>query len=125
MNIQVVNLRDKFSKFTECWSPKVVGEFNDAHVKLSKLKGEFVWHQHDKEDELFLVVKGTLRMKLREAGVEREVAVREGEFLIVPHGTEHLPIGDEEVHLLLVEPKGTLNTGNVRNERTLEHLDRI
>jgi len=119
--MEKVNLNEKFSKFTECWSPKIVGELNDSYVKVVKLKGEFVWHQHEKEDELFLVVKGRLRMRLR----DREVMIGEGEFFIVPKGTEHLPVAEEEVHVVLLEPKSTLNTGNVRNERTVEELERI
>ncbi len=120
-----VNLDEKFSRFTDCWSPKIAGELNDSYVKLAKFKGEFMWHQHEQEDELFLVVHGTLRMKLRENGTEREIVLHPGEFLIVPRGTEHLPIADGEAHVLLLEPKSTLNTGNVRNERTVEELQRI
>jgi mannose-6-phosphate isomerase-like protein (cupin superfamily) len=120
-----VNLAQKFSTFSDYYSPKIAGEVNDSHVKLAKLKGEFIWHHHKVEDELFLVVKGTLRMMLREDGREREVRVGEGEFIIVPHGIEHKPVADEEVHLLLLEPKSTLNTGNVRNERTVENLQTI
>lgn len=116
-----VNLKEKFSRFADTWSPKIVGELNDSYVKAVKLKGEFVWHHHDNEDELFLVVKGRLRMQFR----DREVAVEEGEFLIVPKGVEHLPSADEETHVLLLEPKTTLNTGNVRSERTVEKLERI
>jgi mannose-6-phosphate isomerase-like protein (cupin superfamily) len=116
-----VNLTEKFSRFQDYWSPKIAGELNDSYVKLVKLKGEFIWHHHDNEDELFLVVKGKLLMKFR----DRDVAVNEGEFIIVPRGVEHLPVAEEEVHLLLLEPKTTLNTGNVRNERTLPQLDRI
>jgi mannose-6-phosphate isomerase-like protein (cupin superfamily) len=120
-----VNLAEKFYQFSEYWSPKIVGELNDEYVKVAKLKGEFIWHQHEREDELFLVIKGVLRMKLRENGAERELVLRAGEFLIVPRGAEHMPIADEEVHVLLLEPKSTLNTGNVRNERTVEQLDQI
>ena len=120
-----VNLAQKLSLFSDHYSPKIVGELNDSHVKLVKLKGEFVWHHHDLEDELFLVIKGTLRMKLFDNGQEREVEVKEGEFIIVPHGVEHKPIADEEVHLMLLEPKGTLNTGNVKNERTVADLQSI
>ncbi len=120
-----VNLAEKFSRFDDCWSPKIVGELNDSYVKLVKLKGEFVWHHHDLEDELFLVIKGTLRMMLKEDGREREVRIGAGEFIVVPHGVEHKPIADEEVHLMLLEPKTTLNTGNVRNERTVEKLQTI
>ena len=120
-----VNLAQKLSLFSDYYSPKIVGELNDSHVKLVKLKGEFVWHHHDVEDELFLVIKGTLRMKLFENGEEREVKVNEGEFIIIPHGVEHKPMADEEVHLMLLEPKGTLNTGNVKNERTVADLQAI
>jgi mannose-6-phosphate isomerase-like protein (cupin superfamily) len=119
--MEVVNLKDKLSKVKEHWSPKIVGELNDSYVKVVKFTGEFVWHHHDNEDELFLVIKGKLRMKFR----DREVAVAPGEFIIVPKGVEHLPVADEEVEVVLLEPKTTLNTGNVRNERTrveLEHL---
>ncbi len=123
--MEVVNLRQKLSLFSEPWSPKIVGELNDSHVKLVKVRGEFVWHHHEQEDELFLVLKGTLRMRLREAGREREEVVRAGEFIIVPRGVEHRPAADEEAHILLLEPKTTLNTGNLRNERTREELEKI
>jgi len=117
-----VNLAEKLSLISDYYNPRIAGEINDAYVKLVKLKGEFMWHHHDAEDELFLVIKGTLRMMLQEDGREREVRVGEGEFIIVPHGVEHKPIADDEVHLMLLEPKTTLNTGNVRNERTVEKL---
>ena len=123
--MQVVNVAEKFTRFSGHYSPKIVGELNDSYVKLVKLKGEFVWHYHEAEDELFLVVKGTLRMGIREDGREREEVVRQGEFIIVPRGVEHRPAADEEVHLMLLEPKTTLNTGNVRNERTRDELERI
>ena len=123
--MEIVSLNDKFARFQEYWSPKIAGEVNDAYVKLVKFKGEFVWHHHDAEDELFLVIKGVMRMKFRENGQERELKVRPGEFVIVPRGVEHMPIADDEVHVVLLEPKSTLNTGNVRNERTLEKLGRV
>lgn len=123
--MEKVNLAQKLSQFSDYYSPKVVGELNDSHVKLVKLKGEFVWHHHDVEDELFLILKGTLKMKFFDGTQERETLVREGEFIIVPRGVEHKPIADQEVHLMLLEPKTTLNTGNVRNERTVEELQRI
>ena len=123
--MNVVNLAQKFSLFSDHYAPKIVGQLNDFHVKLVKLKGDFVWHHHDAEDELFFVVKGTLRMGVRENRAEREETVRPGEFIIVPHGVEHRPAADEEVHLMLLEPKTTLNTGNVRSERTREELERI
>jgi mannose-6-phosphate isomerase-like protein (cupin superfamily) len=130
MSLEVVNLSERFARFRDHWNPRIAGEVNDCYVKLAKLQGEFIWHQHEQEDELFLVVKGRLRMKLREngpgaEGTEREVAIGAGEFLIVPRGTEHLPLADEEVHLLLLEPKTTLNTGNVRDQRTRDRLERI
>ena len=116
-----VNLAAKFRLFDEYWSPKIVGELNDAYVKLVKLKGDFVWHHHETEDELFFVVQGRLLLKFR----DRDVWVEEGEFVIVPRGVEHLPVAAEETHVMLLEPKSTLNTGNVRNERTVSELDRI
>jgi mannose-6-phosphate isomerase-like protein (cupin superfamily) len=119
--MHTVNLREKFAKFSDYCNPRVIGELNDCQVKAVKLKGEFIWHHHDNEDELFLVVKGTLRMKFR----DREAIVNAGEFIIVPRGVEHLPVADEEVHMLLLEPKTTLNTGNVVNERTVSQLQRI
>ena len=119
--MESINLSKKFQRFQEYWSPKIAGELNDSYVKLVKFKGEFLWHHHENEDELFLVVKGRLRMKFR----DRDVWVNEGEFIIVPKGVEHLPVAEEEVHVVLLEPKTTLNTGNVRNERTLEQLERI
>ncbi len=123
--VQKVNLTQKFSLFREHYQPKIVGEINDAYVKLVKLQGDFLWHHHDHEDELFFVVKGELRMKFRENGKEREEVIRAGEFIIVPHGVEHLPSADEETHIMLLEPKTTLNTGNVQNERTVPELQRI
>lgn len=116
-----VNLDQKFALFHEHWSPKIVGELNDSHIKLAKLKGEFIWHRHENEDELFLVVKGRLLIKLRDRDIELEA----GEFAIIPRGVEHLPIAEEEVHVLLLEPKSTLNTGDVQNERTVADLERI
>lgn len=123
--MEIVNLAEKFARFQEYWSPKIAGEVNDSYVKLVKFKGEFVWHHHDAEDELFLVIKGVMRMKFRENGQERELKVHPGEFVIVPRGMEHMPIADEDVQVILLEPKSTLNTGNVRNERTLERLGRV
>ncbi len=119
--MQSVNLAEKLRLFDDYWSPKIVGDLNDSYVKLVKVKGEFVWHHHDAEDELFLVVKGRLLLRFR----ERDVWVEEGEFVIVPRGVEHLPIAPQETHLLLLEPKSTLNTGNVRNERTVAELERL
>ena len=114
--MQKVNLSEKLAKVADFWSPKAVGAVNDFHVKVVKLKGEFVWHSHEKEDELFLVLQGTLRMRFR----EREVLVEPGEFIVVPHGAEHCPAADQEVHVLLLEPKSTVNTGTAGGERTRE-----
>ena len=119
--MNTVNLKEKFSRIPDYFQQRILGEVNDCAVKAVKLKGEFVWHHHDMEDELFLVVKGTLRMKFR----DHEAIVNEGEFVIVPHGVEHCPVADEEVHIVLIEPKSTLNTGNVTNERTVTQLERI
>ncbi|WP_221629580.1 cupin domain-containing protein [Brevibacillus sp. AG162] len=116
-----VNLAEKFSLFHEHWNPKIAGELNDSYVKLAKLKGEFVWHQHENEDEMFLVVKGQLLIKFR----DKDVWLNEGEFLIVPKGVEHMPVAEEEVHVLLLEPKTTLNTGDQVNEKTVTDLETI
>jgi len=112
--MEKVNLANKFGLFQEYWSPKIAGELNDSYLKLAKLKGEFVWHHHEAEDELFLVVQGRLLIKLR----DRDILLDEGEFVIIPRGVEHCPVAEEEVHVLLLEPKSTVNTGNVQNERT-------
>ena len=120
-----VNLAQKFSLFTEAYKPKIIGEINDSYVKLVKVKGDFMWHHHDDEDELFFVLKGELRMKIRENGAEREIVIQPGEFIIIPRGVEHLPSADEETQVMLLEPKTTLNTGNIRNERTQPELQRI
>jgi len=114
--MEKVNLAEKLARFDELWSPKAVGAVNNFHVKLVKLKGEFVWHSHEVEDELFLVLKGKLRMQFR----NREIVVEGGEFIIVPHQTEHRPVADDEVHVLLLEPRSTVNTGTAGGERTRE-----
>jgi mannose-6-phosphate isomerase-like protein (cupin superfamily) len=119
--MEKINLVEKLGQFTESWSPKIVGELNGQLVKLVKFQGEFVWHHHDAEDELFLVVRGSFDMHLR----DRLVRLEEGEFFIVPHGVEHKPVANEEAHVLLFEPATTLNTGNIRNERTRENLERL
>jgi mannose-6-phosphate isomerase-like protein (cupin superfamily) len=121
MKTQKVNLAEKFSRFSDYWNPRIAGEINDCQVKIVKLKGEFIWHHHENEDELFLVTRGRLLMKLRDG----DVMINEGEFLIVPRGAEHCPVAEEEVHIVLIEPKTTLNTGNLRNERTVAELERI
>jgi mannose-6-phosphate isomerase-like protein (cupin superfamily) len=119
--VDKVNIKDRFALFDEHWSPKIVGELNGQHVKLVKLLGEFVWHHHDEEDELFLLVKGRFRMEFR----DRSVTLEEGEFIVVPCGVEHRPVADKEAHILLFEPASTLNTGNIRGEMTVAELDRI
>lgn len=121
LEIQKVNLSEKFGLFSECWKPRIAGEINDSYVKLVKLKGEFVWHHHEAEDELFLVVRGRLLIKLR----DRDLRLEEGEFVVIPRGVEHLPVAEEEAHVLLLEPKSTLNTGNVRSDRTVDELERV
>ena len=118
---EVINISDKLASFSEHWSPRIVGQVNDCEIKLVRLKGEFVWHSHECEDEMFLVVRGSLRMLLR----DRELVVNEGEFVIIPRGVEHCPVADEEVHVMLFEPAGTLNTGNVDNERTVREPKRL
>lgn len=119
--MQKVNLAEKFSQISEYWKPYIAGELNGQLVKLDKLKGEFVWHHHENEDELFLVVKGSFRIEFR----DETVSLKEGEFIIVPRGVEHKPVADEECWILLFEPASTLNTGNVDNARTLHELERI
>lgn len=120
--MNVVNVVEKFEQINDFWHPRVVGELNDAYVKLSRLKGEFVWHQHSTEDEMFFVIKGNLQMCIRdqEGNCERIITIQPGEFIIIPKGIEHYPIAEEEVHVMLVEPKTTVNTGNVRDARTQE-----
>ena len=119
--IEKVTLADKFNRFADYWKPKIAGELNDSYIKLVKLQGEFVWHHHENEDELFLVIKGKLLIKLR----DQDIALNEGEFVIIPRGVEHCPVAEEEAHVLLLEPKTTLNTGNVSSERTVADLERI
>jgi len=116
-----VNLADAFAHISDQWRPRIAGELNGQHVKLVKFQGPFVWHHHDHEDELFLVVRGQFRMELTDGAIE----LGPGEFLVVPRGVEHRPVADEECEVLLFEPATTLNTGNVRNERTVEELERI
>lgn len=109
-----VNLAEKFSRIPELWSPRIAAELNGQYLKLARLKGEFIWHRHEGEDELFLVVQGELRIQLRHG----EETLRAGEFLVVPRGVEHRPVAEEEVHVILLEPTSTVNTGDVRDERT-------
>lgn len=119
--MEKVSLSDKFSQFTEHWSPKIAGELNGQQVKLVKFKGEFIWHHHDKEDELFYVVKGSFDMHMR----DKIVTMNEGEFIIIPKGVEHKPVAKEEVQVMLLEPAATINTGNVENKLTAKDLQKI
>lgn len=112
--MHAINLAEKFATFTEHWQPRIVGELNGQHVKIAKLQGEFVWHQHENEDEMFLVIEGTLTIEFR----DRVVTLRAGELCIVPRGVEHKPVAEQEVKVMLFEPASTVNTGNVESERT-------
>jgi quercetin dioxygenase-like cupin family protein len=116
-----VNLAQKFTLFDEYWAPKIVGELNGQQVKIAKVQGEFVWHRHADEDEFFLVIKGELTIKL----LDEDIQLQEGEFVIVPRGVEHKPVADKEAHILMFEPAGTLNTGNVQSEWTVQNVERI
>lgn len=116
-----VNVSEKLSLFHAYWSPKIIGEVNESYVKVAKFKGEFLWHTHDNEDEMFYVVKGQLIIKFR----DKDIILNPGEFLIVPKGVEHIPVAEDEVEVMLIETKGTLNTGDVRSEKTVENLERI
>jgi mannose-6-phosphate isomerase-like protein (cupin superfamily) len=119
--MEKVNLAQKFSTIVDLWSPKIIAELNGQTVKLAKLQGEFIWHHHDVEDELFLVVKGRLLIQFR----DRDVWLEEGDLIVVPAGVEHKPVAEEEAHVLLFEPQTTLNTGNVQDERTITEVERI
>ncbi len=121
MSMEKVNLSEKFAKFDDYWHPRIVGELNNQHVKVVKLKGEFVWHHHDVKDELFLVLKGQLVIQFR----EQDIVLEKGEFLVVPHGVEHRPVAEEECWVMLFEPAGTLNTGNVQDEKTVAAPEEI
>jgi mannose-6-phosphate isomerase-like protein (cupin superfamily) len=121
MTFEKINIPDKLALFSDHWNPRIVGELNGQHVKLAKFQGEFVWHKHDEEDEMFLVLEGEFKMEFR----DKTVLLRENEFLIVPRGVEHRPVAEKEVAVMLFEPASTLNTGNTRNELTKENLERI
>lgn len=115
------DIKEKLSQFADYWSPKIIGELNGQVVKVAKLKGEFIWHHHDNEDEMFLVIEGELVIKFKDAAVK----LNEGQFYIIPKGVEHMPVAKEECHVMLFEPKSVLNTGNIVNERTVEKLEKI
>jgi mannose-6-phosphate isomerase-like protein (cupin superfamily) len=119
--MEKVNVGEKFALFSDYWNPKIAAELNDSYIKLAKMKGEFVWHHHRNEDELFLVTRGQLVIKLRDG----EVRVGPGEFVVIPRGVDHLPVAEEEVHVMLIEPKTTLNTGNAVSEKTVVDLEKI
>jgi mannose-6-phosphate isomerase-like protein (cupin superfamily) len=119
--MEKINLAQKLSTFDDLWTPKIIAELNGQTVKLAKLQGEFIWHHHDVEDELFLVVKGRLLIQFR----DRDVLLEEGDLIVVPAGVEHRPVAEEEAHVLLFEPQTTLNTGNVQDERTITEVERI
>lgn len=116
-----INMQEKLSLFHEYWSPRIIGEVNESYIKLAKLKGDFLWHSHENEDEMFYVLKGVLKMKFR----DKEELLQEGECIIIPKGVEHMPVAEGEVHVMLIEPKTTLNTGDVVNERTVKALEEI
>jgi mannose-6-phosphate isomerase-like protein (cupin superfamily) len=120
--IEKVNLAEKFDTIEDLYNPKIAGEVNDFYVKLGKLKGDFVWHHHENEDELFLVTKGQLTIMLRD---QDDIVLNPGEFVVIPKGVEHNPVSDKEVHCVMFEPKSTLNTGNIENERTVTELEVI
>ena len=119
--MEKINIAKKFKLFQDYWNPRIIGELNNQYVKVVKLKGEFVWHKHDDEDEMFLVVRGKLKIEFRKGSA----ILNDGEFIIVPKGVEHRPVAEEEVHVLLFEPSTTLNTGNLKNEKTVSDLKRI
>jgi mannose-6-phosphate isomerase-like protein (cupin superfamily) len=121
MPIEVVTIKEKLGQFTDYWNPRIIGELNGQHVKLSKFKGEFIWHQHEREDEMFLVISGNFIMELRDTTLH----LKEGDFVIIPKGTDHKPVAPEEVHVMLFEPASTLNTGNAENELTRQVLEKI
>ena len=123
--MRVVNLENKLAQITDFWKPHIAGVVNDCLVKLVKFTGDFVWHHHDNEDEMFLVIRGTLRMRTREWGREEEETVAPGEFIVIPRGVDHLPIAEEEVHVLLFEPQTTVNTGHAGGPRTVTDLPHV
>jgi mannose-6-phosphate isomerase-like protein (cupin superfamily) len=119
--VKKINIDQKLSLFNDHWNPRIIGELNKQHVKLAKIKGEFIWHKHDHEDEMFLVLKGTLKIEFR----DRTETIRENEIIIVPKGVEHKPIAEEEVSIMLFEPATTINTGDLDNERTRKNLESL
>ena len=120
-SIKKISISEKLKLFQDYWNPRIIGELNGQHIKLVKLKGEFIWHKHDDEDEMFLVIKGKLKIEFR----NKYIVLNEGEFIIVPKGVEHKPVAEDETQVLLFEPKTTLNTGNFKNKRTIANPDSI
>lgn len=119
--MEKISLQDKFGQFTELWCPKIIGEINESLVKIAKLKGEFLWHAHENEDEMFYVFRGALTIRLRDG----DIALNAGECAIIPKGVEHMPVAPEEAWVMMIEPRGTLNTGNVESDRTVETPERL
>lgn len=119
--MEKINIKEKLDLFNEYWSPRIIGEVNESYVKLVKLKGDFIWHSHENEDEMFYVLNGTLTIKFR----EKDIQLHEGECIVIPKGIEHMPVAKEEVQVMLIESKTTLNTGNVVNERTVENPEKV
>jgi mannose-6-phosphate isomerase-like protein (cupin superfamily) len=119
--IEKINIAEKLNQFPDYWNPRIAGELNGKHIKLAKFKGEFVWHHHENEDEMFLVIEGAFKMEMR----DKTIDLKAGEFIIIPKGVEHRPVAEHEVSIMLFEPAETLNTGNVKGELTKEHLQKI
>lgn len=119
--MEKINIEEKLNLFNEYWSPRIIGEVNESYVKLAKFKGDFIWHTHENEDEMFYVLKGILTIKFR----DKDVQLHTGECIVIPKGIEHMPVAEEEAHVMLIESKTTLNTGNLVNERTAENLEKI
>jgi len=119
--MEKINIKEKLSLFNEYWSPRIIGEVNESYVKLAKFKGDFIWHSHENEDEMFYVLNGTLTIKFR----EKDIQIHEGECIVIQKGIEHMPVAEEEVQVMLIESKTTLNTGNVVNERTVENPEKV
>jgi len=121
MEISKINIEEKFSQFSDYWNPRIIGELNGQYVKLAKVQGEFIWHKHDEEDELFMLIEGNFRLELR----DQTIQLKPGEMVIIPKGVEHKPVAEGEAHIMLFEPKEVVNTGNIKNERTRAQLERI
>jgi len=121
MQPEIINLAEKFNALEACWDPRIIGQLNDYHIKIARIAGEFVWHSHPETDELFVVVRGVMTIHLR----QEELSLREGELCVIPRGVEHKPAAEEECHILIVEPAGTVNTGDAGGERTVDEVEWI